>query len=108
MYVMKCQWGFPAGAVPAGGQLEGDQGGGLAARLGGESKGGNQPSRFHPSILSSEAVHFFLPEILPLTVHLLSLAMRVTSLSLPNFPLQVVASSQTPHHPESNQIAPPN
>ena len=36
---------------------------------------------------------------LPLAIQLLSLAMRVTGITLPNFPLQVV---------ESNDTAPPN
>ena len=35
--------------------------------------------------------------LLPLTVHLLSLALRVTCISLPNFPLQVVAPSHPPN-----------
>ena len=42
---------------------------------------------------------FSSSDLLPLAIQLLSLAMRVTCMTLPNFPLQVV---------ESNDTAPPN
>ena len=47
----------------------------------------------------SENILFSSSDLLPLAIQLLSLAMRVTCISLPNFPLQVV---------ESNDTAPPN
>ena len=40
---------------------------------------------------------------LPLAVHLLSLALRVTCITLPNFSLQVVPPSQTPHGASSTK-----
>ena len=64
---------------------------GLGARLGGSSQRGFLPlSRL--SLKKFPFHSFSLPASLPLALCLLSLAMRVTSISLPNLPLQVVAS----------------